>query len=599
MEATLVGILTSPSELEDTTPMAVFPPSILTQGDIGLSASVMAVDLADGSTPGDLQADVAGLADASAFRVDDVISADLVSAVHGQAVGLWLLAGLGALAAVAAAGYLLSRNVKLTTDEELSLQALGATRVHRVVESAARAASVMAFAIALGWVIAIALSGLFPFGFAERMEPHPGLTVHVWLLLAAGLVMGVAVTAWVAVAALLRARHRTTTRTPLIDSIASRCPRASMATGVRFAFSARPGESARVTLGVVGTAAVVAALIGSLTFAAGMHELVDDPTRQGDNYDIAADNGAERIPDDAMAMLADSPAVQSVELYTATQVEVGGTSEVVALSGHEPFRGEPIDPVLLDGRQPIGDDEIALGRVTAHRLGLSIGDDIDLADDDFHATYRITGIVVPTAIGGNDLLGQGAVVTARGYDRLDPQREPHAALVDLDRAAPQAAVDELAAALGGDLDTPRQRPPAIISMSRITFVPYVLALLLAALATIVLAGAVYSSIRRRDHQVAVLRALGADRRWLIVSEAWHAAAATIVPTAVGVPIGLIAGRLVFRTYADDRGMVSTPVTPVGLGLGLLAALLVAAVVAALLAGRPARRTPPAVVLRTA
>jgi putative ABC transport system permease protein len=411
--------------------------------------------------------------------------------------------------------------------------------------------------------------------------------------------MFLAVVLWVAVAAAVRGRVASSAGTPLVDSVASRCPRASMATGLRFALSSRPGESAPVTLGVAGTAAVVAGLIGSLTFAVGYRDLVDDAARYGHNFDIDVDNGAAQVPDEAIGVLLSSPAVAAAELYTSTQVQVAGTTQVVAFSGHEPARGDPLDPVLLEGRQPVGDQEIALGGVTAHRLGLSVGDEITLADDGESATYTITGLVIPADIGGNDLVGQGAVVTAAGFDRLDADRAPSAALVRLDPDASPAARAELAESFGVDPTQPLQRPPAIVTMSRITFVPYALAILLAVLATIVLAASIYSSLRTREHQVAVLRSLGADRRWLIASAAWHAVVAALVPAALGAPIGVIAGRLGFRAYADHRGLVSTPVTPVLAGLGFVAALLVVAAVVALAAGRAARRTPPAVVLRTA
>ena len=67
---------------------------------------------------------------------------------------------------------------------------------------------------------------------------------------------------------------------------------------------------------------------------------------------------------------------------------------------------------------------------------------------------------------------------------------------------------------------------------------------------------------------------------------------------VAVRVGLVVGRLVWRAYAEDLGVVPDPVTnPREVIVLALAALLLAALVGTLAAGRQAR-THPGAVLRS-
>ena len=105
------------------------------------------------------------------------------------------------------------------------------------------------------------------------------------------------------------------------------------------------------------------------------------------------------------------------------------------------------------------------------------------------------------------------------------------------------------------------RPTKIVNVARITFVPFVLTVVLAVLAVIAIGSAVFTAVRRRRHDVTVLRSMGADDRWLVHAGHWQAIAATLVPVAIGVPLGIVAGRLVFRLYADNLGTLNDATWP--------------------------------------
>ncbi len=94
-------------------------------------------------------------------------------------------------------------------------------------------------------------------------------------------------------------------------------------------------------------------------------------------------------------------------------------------------------------------------------------------------------------------------------------------------------------------------------------------------------------------EVAVMRSLGAEGNWLVRVVNRLAVTSTLIPAVIGVPLGFIAGRVVFRAYADGLGTVNRAVAPfvlVALGLSVLVLL---AAVAATFAGRSDRQLVPA------
>jgi putative ABC transport system permease protein len=80
--------------------------------------------------------------------------------------------------------------------------------------------------------------------------------------------------------------------------------------------------------------------------------------------------------------------------------------------------------------------------------------------------------------------------------------------------------------------------------------------------------------------------------------AWHATTIAVIGLVVGIPLGLVVGRIAWRVVADELGISPDPTWPV-LGVVLLipAVLVAVNLVGAVPAGRAAR-TRPAVVLRS-
>ena len=106
--------------------------------------------------------------------------------------------------------------------------------------------------------------------------------------------------------------------------------------------------------------------------------------------------------------------------------------------------------------------------------------------------------------------------------------------------------------------------------------------------------ALYTSIRSRRVDVAIMKSLGANRQWITRVVHSQATLLTVVPLVIGLPLGVLAGARLFHAFVDRIGALPDPTIPtVAIALGALAV----ANLAALLPARRARRLPPATLLR--
>ena len=107
-----------------------------------------------------------------------------------------------------------------------------------------------------------------------------------------------------------------------------------------------------------------------------------------------------------------------------------------------------------------------------------------------------------------------------------------------------------------------------------------------------------TSIRRRRRDLSILKALGFSPAQVREAVAWQATTFALLAVAVGLPLGVAAGRLSWSAFANHLGALSEPVTP---ALPLVATVAATVLVANLIAAVPASiagRTRPAVVLRS-
>jgi hypothetical protein len=271
-----------------------------------------------------------------------------------------------------------------------------------------------------------------------------------------------------------------------------------------------------------------------------------------------------------------------------------------------------VDFAVVDGRLPAGDRQVALGSRTAEERGIGVGDEVELAGDDFEPRRaEVTGLVVLPALGpfqadragpGTGMLIPAAAVDAKVVDslvsfvgiELDAGVRPRAALADLrgdlkswdrNNYAPFTYASPV-------------RPAEIVDAESMRSVPLLVGGLLLVSTVIGLSVAMVMSVRARRRDLGILRALGFTGTQVRRSVRAQALATVIPALVLGVPLGIVAGRFVWQVFASELGVVTRVSVPAWLVLATFAGALVVALVAAAVPARVAARIAPAVALRT-
>jgi putative ABC transport system permease protein len=599
LTATLVGVVDGPGTIEDPTPLTVFSAALLERPEIGVSQTKIVVRLDDGVSVDQFRTALNTLPDSAELSIGpaEIISAQMRRAIDTQGRGLWILAIVSGIAAIAVLGQIITRQVRLSIGERQQLAAIGYTGREALAESVLRASLPIVVGCVLGAISSVAFSGLFPTGFIRQIEPDPGLRVELAATLVAAAVLIGALLLWTAVSLVLtRSGIRSVRPSPTLEALTSHSASPAASVGLRFAFTRAKGERGSVRAALAGVMLAVGGLVAAITFGVSVNRLIDEPYRYGTNYDVAmGDNGGEEIDQNLAADLTADPDVISLMFYAGSYGRVGTTT--VPLSGLHAIRGQGT-PAVLAGRLPSGDDEISLGRVTAHDVGAGVGDELTLTGPTGTRTFRVTGIVVVAGLGANEGIGEGGVVTLRGLAGLDESAKVVTALVRFQPGSEGIEKYAKYAAAGAEPPDDTFVPAAISNIARVRTIPFVVAGVLALLAVLTVAHAMLTSVRARRRDLAVLRSLGADRGFVSRVVHWQATAFTIVPALIAVPLGFIVGRAVFTAYANGIGAISDAAVPALIVSGVLIAVVVLANVVATLAAHRVRRTPPAVVLQS-
>jgi hypothetical protein len=563
-------------------------------------------------------------------RADELTHLTVVS--RFEAGCLLGLAGAVLLAAVFLVGSAVSRQVAAARAELGLAIALGATPRQAALSGASGATAAALVGALAGAGLAVAASRWLPFGVAATVEPHPGVDADP-LVLGGGVLLVVLATAgWAWLVAVLPGRAAPAPRPSAVARwAAGRELPVPVTIGLRHALDPRAGRgTVPVRSALAGAVVGVLGVVAAGTFAAGVRDATAMPERFGQTHQLVVALGysGQDQSDAARAERAAEadPAVRSVSdlrFQTAELAgvasELGGDRTVLVFSSDGPD-----DAVLLEGRPATGRSEIVLTPGTADLLEAGIGSRVPIRGRTpsscrdpavfpcppqetvpgavRQATLTVTGIgfAVQTEYGDYD---SGAWVGPSTYaDLFGTGFLNHELLLRLEPGADPASVgSRVLAALGNPPElfaSPLPRTERAAEVGDLRVLPTVLGVFLAGLALAATAHVLVVAMRRRWTELAVLRALGltpAEVRW---TTSIQAAAYAVAGLALGVPLGLAAGRLLWRMVSDQTPLAYRAPLPVLLLLLTVPLTLLVAQLLAVPLARAGTRPRPATALRT-
>jgi putative ABC transport system permease protein len=558
---------------------------------------------------------------ARAFVLDITSEAIYVSrTTHLDAIILRLLAVLAGFAGILVLGQSLVRRTSLGAVDTPILRALGMRRREIVLAAALPAVAVAAGGAVIAVAAAIASSSLFPIGVSAVAEPDPGIDVDL-VAVAVGIVLVVLTTILsVVVPALWTAgaragvegtiEYRGAERPSVIASAIARLPLpVSAGAGARLALEPGHGRTATpVRSAIVGLTMAVALMVAAFGFSASMDHFGATPRLWGVNFGFGAGQPfmGEAFENVAVPVIRDDPGIQNLASGNFQQyvslAGPGGRSQD-AVWALETIKGEQVATTMLEGRWPEAPGEIALGRETLSAVGLGVGDRVRVSVAGVVKEMAIVGIPVFPDFGFGPGLGRGVAMTMDALDDFYPTVTHNLVLGDFTPGAEPAAVlqrlnrevlkDLDAATALNDLDTIGTTVSGTVESRGL---PLQLSVLFAFAAFATLAHVLLTSVRRRRRDLAILQTLGFRRGQVAATVAWQALTLAGLSLIVGVPIGILLGRLGWAAFAYRLGVVAEPVVS-PLAVIVIPIVLVVALLVSLGPGLVARRVRPATVLK--
>jgi hypothetical protein len=353
----------------------------------------------------------------------------------------------------------------------------------------------------------------------------------------------------------------------------------------------------------------VLGVIAAFTFSHGVSDAATHPERFGQTFQLGAfvglnDHDFRPTTSRLLSALHANPDVSGVDDARTAVANTPDGKDSVSLWQFTPG-AKAIPVVILSGRLPESADEIVLAPQTIDALHTHVGGQIALTG----STKRLVSLtIVGSGLvpqGPHNGYADGGWVTPHGYDALFDGFKFHIVLVTL---TPSARTSDAAARLDAALvkADPKLKgtalgPPdpifEVAELREVRTLPLFLGVFLAVLAVGAVGHALATAVRRRSHDLAVLRALGMTQwqcRWVVVTQATVLA---VVGLVFGIPLGLAVGRSLWRVVANYTPIAYVAPTALwALALAAPAALLVANALAAW-PGRRAARLRVAHILR--
>jgi hypothetical protein len=555
----------------------------------------------------------------------DLDAAAVQRGIRPQAIGWWALAWLAALAGLAVIGQAAARQFVTDADDRQALSALGLSGRQFVALGLLRAAIIGGLGAAGAVALAALLSPLTPVGAARLATESPGAVVIDPLIAvigaAATLASVVALSAWPAVRnARVRRGGAAASLYPLavVKALAwTGAPPAAMI-GIRNALERGSGrDPVPVGTALLGSVLALAALCGTAVFGASLNTLVSSPALYGAPYQVQFANvgigtGAA-ITGSLLPRLRQDRRITQITQATVAEFEINGHH--VRAIAVKAIRGRALISTV-DGRLPHGDRQIALGASTMRSVGTVTGGLVAVTVPDpltgaaRTEKFRVTGrTTLPPSFGAGGL-GTGAAVTLAGLARAQcPAGGRADCAAKARQGASYALLVRLAPGPAGAAALARYRskypqflaaqdePVELVNFGQSVNFPLLLGGLIALFGAATMVHLLLVSVARRRSEAGLLKVLGFLRRQVAAVVGWQATAVAVVGIVAGVPLGIAIGKVAWRVFATNFGVVPVSVVrPAGLA-ALVAGVLAAANVLAVLPALLAARARPAELLR--
>jgi len=542
------------------------------------------------------------------FETSAEAAAEVNRTLRVQAVSLRVFGLLAGLASLVILSQALAREAFDEAVDHRTLRSLGMSRFQLWSPSLLRVVAIAVPGAVVAAAVATVVSPFTVFGLARETDPRTGgwvdvptvlagTAVVVLLVVVAGCWPAWRLSRWGTAGDQSMAGLRALPSRAVVRLARAGAP-ASTVAGVRMALEPGRGRTAVPTrAALVGTTLSLAALVSAFTFGSSLNWLLATPRLYGWDWDaIVGSPFDEDTSDRVVPALEQEDSIAEFASVSFAEVAVGRVR--ARAFAFDPVKGS-VRPPIVEGREPRTAGEILVGTRTLRSVGRSIGDTIDVRVGDRRAPMRIVGRGVLPSIGESDegALGVGAVVTREGLARLVPESPVNLFAVRYADHVTASQGEAILEELGFGYSAARP-PKSVTDFARVDKLPGVLSALLMMIAAATLAHTLMAGVRRRRRDLAILKTLGFVRRQVRAAVGWQATSLVVVAMTCGLPLGLAGGRLAWRLFADELGIVPEPVVPVlAVVLVVPATVLVANLLAAL-PGRSAASIQPAVALRS-
>jgi ABC-type lipoprotein release transport system permease subunit len=563
----------------------------------------------------------------------DSEAAAISSSIHPQAVGWWILAGLATLTGIVVVAQALARRAAIEADDTSTLSALGATRPQLVAVGMATTLLIAAAGVTGGVLVAFLLSPFTPLGEARLADPSPGFAFDPYILLPgaiAAIIVVFVLGLWPAIRSARPDRPAETARVArpsrIVALLAGIGAPPSAMIGVRHGLERGRGRTA-VPAGpaLLGSTLAVTALCATVVFSASLTHLISTPALYGQPFELEFTpfGPASAQLGRLMAGLLRDPAISGITAGAGgianTTSAAGGdvtiTGRTVKAVAGQSLRG-PLLFTAISGHLPAAAGQVALGTTTLGQLGVHVGSPVRVTmprpqGGARTGWYRVVGTTVFPPDSGTGSLGTGALFTVDGLlgTRCAPGPAQQAcqlrAVISaggpfLVRAVPgprgQAALARLTRAYNQFVSYPAP-PTDLVNFGQAVNFPLLFGGLLMLFAAATLMHLLVVSVVRRRWEAGVLKALGFTRWQVAFSLLWQTTTVALVGIAIGVPVGVAAGRIIWRVLASHLGVLPVPVVNTWAIAAVASGTIAIANVLAIGPAVAASRARPATLLR--